>query len=186
MAPTTEEFIQKIKDSNDFFFKAKLLLHLKKDRQILNKDLAKMLGIKPSYLCHILRLNRLPEMVVDSYYSKQISISHLFILSRLKDPKNIFSAFEKILKNNLTVGKTEYLVREIIYSLKSDGKYLQKKETDEKIRLIKERYPDVGIELIQSRVRSKIIIEVKGSLAKSSPLLKDFLKKLIEAPLAKD
>ena len=185
MSTSVDELINKVKNSKDFFYKAKLLIYLKKDKQISNKELSKITHIKPSYLCHILRLNRLPELVIDSYYSHLVSISHLFILSRLKDQKQIIHTFEKILKNNLTVGQTEYLIREILYGLKSDGKYFVDEEIINKIKEIN-KSDNVSIKIIQSRVRSKIIIEMLGSLAKTTPLLKELLKKLTAVTLAKD
>lgn len=185
MPTSVDELIDKLKKSNDFFYKAKVLIFLKKDKQISNKELSKITNIKPSYLCHILRLNRLPELVVDSYYSNLVSISHLFILSRLKEQKQMIATFEKILKNNLTVGQTEYLIREILYGVKSDGKYFVDEEIMNKIKEINQNN-NVSIKIVQSRVKSKIIIEMLGSLAKTSPLLKELLKKLTGVTLAKD
>jgi len=180
MVPSIEEYIEKIKNSDDFFYKAKLLKFLNKEKQIRVKELAEKINMKPSYLCHILRLNRLPELVVDSYYSKLISISHLFIVSRLKNAKDIFSAYENVLKNNLTVAQTENLIRGIIYGLKSDGKYLQTVDFEETIKAMKEKNPDINLKIIQSRVKSKIIIEIVGSLAKTSPLIRNWLRRATE------
>ncbi len=178
MSSSIEQYLDQIKKSDDFFYKAKLLKFLNKEKQIRVKDLAVMINIKPSYLCHILRLNKLPELVVDSYYSKLISISHLFIVSRLKTVKDMLTVYENVLKNNLNVLQTERLVRSIIYGIKSDGKYIKPEEIENTQKIIKERYSDVNLNVIQSRIKSRIIVEINGSLAKTTPLIKDWLKKL--------
>lgn len=180
MSNSIDEYIEQIKASDDFFYKAKMLQFLNKDKQIRVKELAKRINIKPSYLCHILRLNKLPELVIDSYYGKLISISHLFIISRLKNTKDMLAAYENVLRNNLTVFQTEVLVRSMIYGLKTEGNYLTGPEFEETLKSLKEKNPNINLKIIQSRVRSKIIIEIIGSLAKTSPLIKTWLKKTIE------
>lgn len=184
MSTPVDELIEKFKESDDFFYKAKLLLFLNKDKQISIKDLSRKTGLKPSYLCHILRLNRLTDLVVDSYYAHLVSISHLFILSRLREQKQIIAAFERVLKNNYSVSQTEYLVRELLYGVKSDGKYFIDSEIENKIKQLAQD-KQITIKVIQSRVKSKIVIEMFGSLAKTSPLLKECLKRLTGEPLAK-
>lgn len=180
MTASVEEYVEKIKNTGDFFLKAKLLKFLNKDKQIRIKDLAKETGLKPSYLCHILRLNRLPELVVDGYYAKMISLSHLFIISRLKNNKDIIFVYENILKNNLSVIQVENLVRDMLYGYKSEGNYLQQDDYQKHVDLIKKIQPDFKLKVIQSRIKSRIIVEIQGSLAKTSPLIKNWLKKMSE------
>ena len=74
-----EAIYEQIKKEENFITKAKLLRFLVVDKEIRIKDISKKIGIKESYICHILRLNKLTDMIVDGYYSKLISISHLFI-----------------------------------------------------------------------------------------------------------
>ncbi|MDH7476628.1 MAG: hypothetical protein QHH09_04205 [Microgenomates group bacterium] len=170
--------LEQIKKETDIFNKAKLIRFLQKEKQIPLKKISEYLQIKPAYLCHILRLNQLPVMVIDGYYSNLISLSHLFVISRLKDEKKITEIYEKILKNNLTVSQTEELVREVLYGVKTTGEYLSLKERDNLIRKIKDDLENISIKIIQTRIKSKLIIEIKGSLTKTTTALRKLVEKI--------
>lgn len=168
-----------IKDSQDYFQKAKLLLFLKRDKGVRVSEIGKKIGLKPSYISHILRLNHLPELVKDGYYSKLISVSHLFIISRLKTHKQIIEVYEKILSDDLTTQKTESMVREILYQLKDRGEYLGKEERDE----FSKNYngtDTIHTQIIQSRLKGKLIIEIKGNLEKTSEELRKIMNLLLK------
>ncbi len=173
-----DQYIDEINRTEDFFAKAKLLQHLTQVKNIRIVDLSKKLGIKPSYICHILRLNRIPEMVVDGFYGKQISISHLFIISRLKESQKIVRLYEKILSENLTVIRTEEAVREMIYQTKTTGDRLTAEEITRYINTIKSEYNNAGVKIIQTRIKSKLVIEMKGSLKETTGTAKKILNRL--------
>ena len=124
--------LKRIQQQEDPFSKAKLLYSLKKDKQIPLSVISAEIKIKPSYISHILRLLKLPPLIVDGFYSKLVTISHLFILSRLHDEKQMIALYEKILTENLTAFQTEQEVREILYDVKNEGGRLEKKEVEEK------------------------------------------------------
>ncbi len=172
-----EEAINQIKTQTDIFIKAKLLDHLKK-KGVRVTDLAKMLSIKPSYICHILRLNLLPETLVDGYYSKLISLSHLFIISRIKDKNKAVEVYEKILVGSLTVGQTEELVREAIHNVTSEGNLLDKSEKKEFIERLASNNPDLKVNISQTRIRGRLMIEIKGNPTKSTRILRGLMKNL--------
>lgn len=175
MQDVIEKMIEQVKNETDFFNKAKLLDFLRKTKDVPLKELADKLHIKPQYLCHIIRLNRLPEIVTDAYYSRLISISHLFILSRLKDKKQIMEAYEKILGENLTTDQTESLIREILYGIKSTKKRLTEPEKENIVNKFTQNNKDVSVKIIQTRIKSKIIIEIKGDQEKTTEVLKKIL-----------
>ena len=165
-------------DETDIFNKAKNFKQLIEEKGMRVSELAKKYSIQPSYVCHILRLNRIPEMVIDGYYSKQISISHLFIISRIKDRDKLVLAYENILKKNLTIGQTEELVREIIYQIRTEGKRLKKEEAVQFINKLKEKGTEVRI--IQTRIKTKLILEIKGSLKETTEKLKNIISRLMQ------
>jgi len=174
-----EKYIEQIKREIDVFIKAKLLNVLKKEKGWRVVDLSQKLNLKPSYICHLLRLNRLPEIVVDGYYNKMISKSHLFILSRLPSEKEIVKVYELILEKSLDVSKTEDIVRQIVYQIKNEGDYLSFEEKEELVKKIESLEENIKAKVIQTRVKGKLIIEIKGSLKKTSKILRK-IKKLIE------
>lgn len=178
MTSEIDEIVEQIKKEENFISKAKLLRFLTVDKELRIKDVSRMIGMKESYVCHILRLNKLDDMIVDGYYSKLISISHLFIISRLRTHEEIRLAYEKVISENLTVIQTEELVREILYEMKSTGEHVPQEEIEKVKKEITDIYPGATLKLIQTRVKSKLIFEIKGSLADSTPLIRVLLKKI--------
>lgn len=171
--------LNQIKSDKDIFQKSRLIDYVIKEKKLRIIDLANKIGYKPSYLCHLLRLKKVPDVVVDGYYSKSISSSHIYVLSRLNDKKQMIELYEKILGENYTVKQTESAVREYLYHVKSIGKYLNKEDTEKFIKKIKEKHPELNVQIIQTRIKGKAIFEIKGNLEKSSKTLKQILEKLL-------
>lgn len=169
--------LNQVKLDKDIFQKSRLLEYVIKEKNLRITDLADKIGYKPSYICHLLRLKKVPDVIVDGYYSKSISSSHIYILSRLNDKKQMIGLYEKILVENYTVKQTESAVREYLYQVKSIGKYLNKEDTEKFIKKIKEKFPELNIQIIQTRIRGRVILEIKGDLEKSSKVLKQILEK---------
>lgn len=171
--------IQQIANETDFFNKAKLIRFLIRQKQIKAKNIGKLLQIKPSYLSHILRLNKIPAIVVDGYYSKLITLSHLFIISRLETEEEMIRVYEKILTDSLTVLGTEEEVREIKYKVKTLGSYLSSKEKALFAEEFKKNSKNTDIKIIQTRLKSKVIIEINGALNETTKAVKNILDKIL-------
>lgn len=178
MPSDIDTVIEQIKNESNFITKAKLLRFLTVDKEIKIKDAAAKLGMKESYVCHILRLNKLNDMIVDGYYSKLISISHLFIISRLHSTEDIMKAYETVLSNNYTVGQTEELVREMLYKTKTVGEHLAPDELKAATEKIAAMYPGATLKIVQTRVKNKCTVEIKGSLAETTPVMRSLIHKL--------
>lgn len=172
MNPEVEKIIAKIKEETDAIKIARLLNYLVKDKQIRIVELAKIFKWKTSYICNVIRLLKLPEIVIDGYYSKQLSVSHMIVASRLKDHDQMIVLYEKILSENLTVLKTEEVVRDMLYQISTDGDRIPK----EVINKIKENFkkinPDLDVKVIQTRIRTKVILQLNGSTKKTNLFLK--------------
>jgi len=176
MDQETEKVLEKIRASEDYFEKAKFLLYLKREKQVPLVEISKYLGLKSSYLSHILRLNKIPELIKDGYYSKLISISHLFILSRLSNHKQMITLYEQILAQDLTTQQTDSVVRELLYEIKDSGRYLSPEERENFTK--KFSRSDIEIKLIQSRLRGKLIVTIKGNLERTSEQLRKIMRGL--------
>jgi len=170
--------LAQIKDEKDIFQKARLINYILKEKKLRIIDLSKKIGFKSSYICHLLRLKKIPEVVVDGYYSKSISSSHIYILSRLNNTKQMIELYEKILGENYSVKQTEEAVRDYLYQVKSVGKYINKENIEKQTKKIKEKFPELNIQIIQTRIRGRVVLEIKGDLEKSSKILKQILEKL--------
>jgi len=176
MTVDIEKILTQTKNEADKFDQAKLLLFLKKEKAIPVKELSKKLGYKQAYICNIMRLNRLPEIVKDGYYSHVITLSHLLIISRLKAKEQMVKAYEEVLSRSLTVQQTEILVRNYLYSIKTEGSYIEKKDLTDIMAELKKIDPDINIFLTQSRIRSRLILELRGSLKNTSVTVKSWLQ----------
>lgn len=170
--------LNQIKADKDIFQKSRLIGYIIKEKNLRIVDLANKIGYKPSYICHLLRLKKIPDVVIDGYYSKSISSSHIYILSRLNDKKQMIELYEKILGENYTVKQTESAVRNYLYQIKSIGKYINKESTEKLTQKIKEKYPELNVQIIQTRIKGKITFEIKGDLETSSKTIKQVLEKL--------
>ena len=170
--------IKQIKENKDIFQKSRLLEYLKKEKNLRVIDLAKKIGYKSSYICHLLRLKKVPDVVIDGYLSKSISSSQIFILSRLNEKKQMIDLYEKILGENLTVKQTENEVRNYLYQVKSIGRYIKQEDQEKFAKKIKEKHPELDVQITQTRIRGKIILEMKGDLEMTSKVIKRVLEKL--------
>lgn len=155
-------YIEQIEREQDYFGKTKLINFLIHQKKIRVKDLAAALHLKPSYLCHIMRLNKLSEIVMDGYYSKLISMSHLFVISLLQSQTDIMGIYEKVLRDNLTVLQTEELVREKLHGVSSEGEYVEKNKVENVLSKIKESF-NAYSKVTQTRTKTKLLIEWSGS-----------------------
>jgi len=171
------KLINKIKEEKDIFEKSKLISRIVKEKGVKISELAKKIGMKPSNICHYLRLIKLPDIIIDGYYSKMTSKSHLFVLSRLKDKKEMMETYERVLMESLSVAGTEALVREIIYHVKSQGLYIPVAEIN-KFKDGLEKSGEIKVQIIQTRVKSKLTFEFKGSLDVTTPKLRNLMKKI--------
>lgn len=171
----SQSLVEQLKLEVDPFAKAKLIRSLIINHNWQVKDIAQALSYKPSYICHYLRLNKLPEIVVDGFYSKNISLSHLFIISRLKDKEQMSKAYEEVLAKNFTVLQTEELIREMLHHIKTEGETLTKEEKEQYQAKLPE---EIKLKIIQTRIKSKLIFEVKGSLTKTTKAIRLLLDKV--------
>lgn len=179
MNTEARRILDEIQQETDCFRKAKLIHKLNRDYEVPIKKIAELLHLKSSYVCHIIRLNRLPEIIIDGYYAKLITLSHLFIISRLKDKKKMADLYEKILSESLTVLQTDYRVREILHGVVTEGQYLTKDDRAFIAAAIAGSRKDIGVTLIQSRIKSKLVIEVKGNLEKTSKTLRTIVNRIV-------
>lgn len=175
MSSDFDQIAESIKKESDIMQKVRLLTHLTKTLDVKIIDIAKKIKVKSSYICHLLRLKRLPEAILDGYYSDSISLSHLFIISRIKDKTKMIDVYEKVLADSLTVKATEELVRDILYGIKTEGEYISPEEKQEYGEKVTGLRKNLKLKIIQTRIKSKIILEVKGNLEKTSKIVRGLL-----------
>lgn len=175
--------ILEVKKEQDIVKKVKLLNDAIRNNDLKILDVAKKLAVSSSYVCHLLRLKKLPEILIDGYYAKNVSITHLFIISRLKDSTSMLTAYEQVLADNLSVQRTEELIRDMLYKVKSTGDYLSGEEKNKIVESLKKNEKNIDIKIIQTRIKSKLVLEFKGNLEETGKKLKAILEFLQSSKL---
>lgn len=165
---------EKIEEEKDPVAKARLINFLTKEKNIKLKEIAQALGTTSSYLCHLLRLLRLPEIVIDGYYTKTVSLTHLFVISRLKDQKEVVGAYEQCLRRNLTVYQLEEYIREKLYGIKTADQRVEERTKSDITQKFKRLDKDLNVTITQTRIQAKVIFKTKGNFKKTG----EFLNKL--------
>lgn len=172
------ELLDQLQNEKDSFKRAKIIQHLYRERMISLKEIAAHLKKHPSYISHYLQLLSLPDIVLDGYYSKDISAAHLFILSRLKKEDHVINAYKVILSKSLSTAQTEELIRELKFDVTTNTTQLSKKEIQELIHEVEKVFSGVSVKVIQSRIRGKIIFELKGDTKKTTEFINTVFEKL--------
>jgi hypothetical protein len=186
MRPIVTELLNKLRVEEDVFKVSSILHQLIREEQMPLVQVSRELGAKPSYISHLLRIKKLPSIVIDGYYSKTVSLSHLFIISRLTSVDDMIKVYEQVLSGNLPTAKTEELVRELLFHVDSKGERVNKN----RVESIKTKFKEKGVDfdVVQTRTKGRIVLEMKGNLERTSGLIEELLEVLdfegaqIEAP----
>lgn len=176
-AKSSKEIIEDLKVEKDIFKKARLVEILRRSNEFPLLEIAKIISKHSSYVSHLIRLLRLPQLVVDGYYSKQISPTHLMLISRLQTEKQMAEAYEEILRKNLNVWQTEMLIRQLKYDVNTDDERLNPKEIAKMSKILSDEL-EARVRILQSRVRTKIVVEKRGNTGNSSKFIKEIFQKL--------
>ncbi|MFH1827484.1 MAG: hypothetical protein ABH812_03595 [bacterium] len=175
MSVEIKSLYDNFKFETDHFKKAEILHILSKEKGIGFSEIGKNINLSPSYISHILRLLKLPDLIVDGYYSKLIAVTHLYIISRLSTHKEMIEVYETVLTKNLTTLETDEIVRQKLFGIKSEGQYMtneEKQHLGDKITQI----VDGKSKIVQSRINSKLTITIKGSLKETTEKLRKLFK----------
>ncbi len=162
MNTQAQYLLNELSTLTDIFEVSRIILTLRREHEVPIKEIAKHMGKHSTYVSHVMRVHKLPAIVVDGYYAGQISATHLVILSRLDDQEDMVEAYRTILRDELTVQGVELLVRQFKYGITDDTKTMSPKE----LSILEDRLTDVysaKVRVIQSKVRAKISIEKRGS-----------------------
>lgn len=140
---------------------------------VANVEIAKLLQKSPAQISHIARINRLPEIVIDAYYSRMLSLTHLYIISRLHHEGQIQIVFEQVMAETLSTQATDRLVREKLNSIDDVGEYVDR----DTLKKHHEQMSQLGLEVsvLQTRTRLKYTLEIAANAQKTSGVLKKIM-----------
>lgn len=176
MRPIVTELLEKLRSEEDVFKVSALLHQLIRDEQVPLVQVSRELGAKPSYISHLMRIKKLPSIIIDGYYSKSVSLSHLFIISRLSNVDDMIKVYEQVLAHSLPTARTEELVREILFHVDSKGERMNREQT----QVLKDKFKSRGVDLevVQTRTKGRVSLEMKGNLEKTTLFIEELMSAL--------
>lgn len=163
------------KNTNNIQIKSKIIYYLRFDKELSYKEISQLLSLSYPYISTLLRIYRLPQLVIDGYLDKIITKTHLYILSRLKNTQEIISAYENILKHNLTAFQSDELIRSIKYNIKTSKTIFSQEDRNKLEEIILNIDQKINIKIIQTRIKTKLIFEIKEDTKYSTKVLKKIL-----------
>ena len=179
MADQVKLLKQKLLEEIDPLARAAILKNLHTHLGVPTKDLAKLMKVSEPYISSMMRLLKLPELVIDGYYSKIIKLTHLLVISRLDEEEQMKKAYEEVLMKSLSTQATDDLVRTYKYSISADVSGHIKPNTVEALHdAIKKIDPEARVKVIQTRIRAKLVIEKSGEMGSTTKLFEKLEKKL--------
>ena len=181
MEASAEDLISRFKTEKDCFKKARYLSDLHIEHELTLKEIASKIDYDQSYISHYLRILNLPDTVVDGYYAGQVSCAHLMILSRLKKREDIIDAYRQVLEKNLNTTQTEILIRGKKFNIETNDGRLDPDKIRQMKKKLAEIYPQLKIEILQSRIKGKMSFELADDTKKTSKLLQQIFDRLISA-----
>ena len=173
-----DSYILHIQHENDIFAKAQLLDTLIKQHHVPIKDIALRLKLSSSYVCNVVRILKLPDLVRDGYYSGLVTPTHLFIIARLHTEKDCIDMYEMVLQQNMSTSALEEHVRSVLYNVSSEGRHVSDVTKNVLTTALQRLDGRLKVKIIQSRIRAKIVIEMPGGLVESSQVIEKLAEKL--------
>lgn len=172
MTDTLQDALERIQTEKDMFAQADVLDMLVHERRIPINQIAKHLLKSSSYVCNLLRIRHVPVLVRDGYYSGLITPTHVYLLSRLPTEESMISLYEECLARALSSTQLEERVREVLHHTRTDAEPVsqtQKALIEAKLHM---KEPEVRVKVVQTRIRARVTIELRGGRKKTGAFLK--------------
>ena len=146
-------------------------------------EVAKRVGKSVPAVSNTIRLLSLPDAIKDALVAGVITEGHVRPLLSLGEPKLMLDVFKTILRENYTVRQTEDYTRRIKGEVQqkepaSEKDHLYIPEQDEMALQIKQKLIADTVKIAQSRIKARVIIEVKGTPEETSEKIKSIHRAL--------
>lgn len=151
---------------------------------LANSEIAQKVGKSPSYISNTLKLLQLPDALKDGLISGATTEGHVRALSALEDFRLMVEAYKVVLRNSLSVRGTEELVRKYKFEVERRKKKnpFEEQKTEavtrlghsprlERLEKTLARSVTGRVKIAQSRVATKIVITVNGTISETNPIL---------------
>ena len=151
---------------------------------LTNSEIAQKVGKSTSYISNTLKLLLLPDALKDGLISGATTEGHVRALSALEDPRLMVEAYKVVLRNSLSVRGAEELVRKYKFEVERRRKKnpFEEQKTEsvtrlghsprlEKLEKSLARSLTGRVKIAQSRIATKIVITVNGTISETNPIL---------------
>jgi len=144
-------------------------------------EIAKRVGKSDSYISNSLRLLSLPDAIKDGIISGAVTEGHARAIAGLNDPKLMVEAYKIILAESASVRRAEDLARRIKASKKQGQRTRIERIHSEELDKIAENIAKIvegRVKITQSKVEARLVIVIRGSLEKTSQIVRSIQKKM--------
>lgn len=150
-------------------------------------EIAQRIGKSQSYVSNSLRLLTLPDAIKDGLLSGLITEGHARALAAITDPRLMIEAYKTVLKESASVRRAEDLARRMKTQLGKRPKVKEahiiseetdriRKEIEEALSVSNNQPARARVKLSRSRVETKLIISLFGSLEETEERLQRIYK----------
>lgn len=144
-------------------------------------EIAKRIGKSDSYVSNTLRLLSLPDAIKDGLMSGAITEGHARAIAGLGDVKLMVDAYKTILSESASVRRAEDLARrmksEHAQKLHSRIERIHNDELDKIAEDLAQSIEGL-VKITQSKVEARLVFVIRGSLEKTSKVIKEVHQKL--------
>ncbi len=156
---------------------------------LTQEEVAQKVGKDRATVANFLRLLKLPQEILDALRSRKLSMGHARALLSLPDKERQLAVFQRVLREELSVRKTEQLVRQVLQGATVDtplGQSKSKKKevsrsqsVDATIKATAEEIEDRLRQVLGTQVKIHLRSKDRGSIEISFYSLED-LQRLLE------
>jgi ParB family transcriptional regulator, chromosome partitioning protein len=166
--------------------RAKAFERLSLEFGLSTNDISQRISKSPAYVSNTLRLLKLPDALKDGLLTGIISEGHARALAAIEDDKAMVEVYKVIMREGGSVRRAEELARRYKKDTGTGPKKTQAQAliVSDKLDqmqedLTKKLGDNVNAKLRRSRVETKLIITMKGSLENTDPQLENIFNALM-------
>ena len=165
--------------------RARALKRLHDELSISWSEIGVKIGKSVAYVVNSVKLLELPDAIKDGLLSKLITEGHARALGGIQDTRLMIEAYKSVLREKASVRRAEEIAR-MLKEQTQEGReenkefVFSKKEVNQLINQIKDQYSpiEVEVEVIHTRVRGKISLELRGKIPQTKKFLSEVAKKV--------
>jgi len=164
--------------------RARAFQRLKAEFGLSWSEIARRIAKSAAYVVNSVNLLKLPDALKDGLLSGLITEGHARALGGIEDTRLTIEAYKTVLKEKASVRRAEEISRLIKESTRTGDQekefVLKKEELRKLIDKIKDAFSpySIEIEIIHTRVRGRILLELRGNIKTTKKFLQKISKKL--------